>query len=399
MTRKLIILIAVYVVAITAYAMMRPTPMDWTESFDRNDRIPFGTYVMFNELESILRPTSLEVSSLPIYNEINREQAADGTRLYICPAFILDDLDTWELLSWVETGNTAFISANGFSDLLLEELEVEMNLELMDTFSVEQIVQSSNRGVELTFVPETQWDLPSAICHVSFTIEDSVLTQGVTGLGEYSNGNLNFVRAEYGEGAIYMHTLPHTFTNYLLLDSMRGAAGYSAAVLSHLNEGEHIVWDDYYATGGLSNRNPFQVMGQYRGFRWSYWIVIVTVLLFVIFTARRKQRAIPLIEPRRNTSLDFIRTIGDLYFQRGSHGDLAMKKIAYYHTFVKTNYRTELTDYSQDEATQLAERSGKQPEVVKALFKTIQELNKAENINREMLIDLQRQFDLYYERK
>ena len=52
--------------------------------------------------------------------------------------------------------------------------------------------------------------------------------------------------------------------------------------------------------------------------------------LTVFVYARRRQRAIPELEPVKNTSKEFAETIGRLYFFKGDHTDLAKKMCLYF---------------------------------------------------------------------
>ena len=50
----------------------------------------------------------------------------------------------------------------------------------------------------------------------------------------------------------------------------------------------------------------------------------------MIFNAKRRQRVVPIINPLPNTTLDFTKTIGNLYYQEGNHQNIVDKKIIYF---------------------------------------------------------------------
>jgi hypothetical protein len=60
------------------------------------------------------------------------------------------------------------------------------------------------------------------------------------------------------------------------------------------------------------------------------------VLVFILFNAKRRQRVVPIIEPLKNTSVDFIRSIGNLYMQEGDFHDMMAKKSQYFLSKVRT---------------------------------------------------------------
>ena len=56
-------------------------------------------------------------------------------------------------------------------------------------------------------------------------------------------------------------------------------------------------------------------------------IALLSIILFIFFNAKRRQRIIPIIEPLVNSTVDFTKTIGNLYFQQNNNADLINKKI------------------------------------------------------------------------
>jgi hypothetical protein len=49
----------------------------------------------------------------------------------------------------------------------------------------------------------------------------------------------------------------------------------------------------------------------------------------MVFTARRRQRAIPVMVAPENRNLEFVKLIGSLYWQEHNHADLIKKKLNY----------------------------------------------------------------------
>ena len=60
--------------------------------------------------------------------------------------------------------------------------------------------------------------------------------------------------------------------------------------------------------------------------------------MFVIFNIRRTQRIIKIIPKPINSTVDFARTIGNLYFQKGSIRDIMDKKIIYLLERIRSEY-------------------------------------------------------------
>lgn len=62
----LLLLFAAYV----ALEYNRPKPIDWTPTLVNKDRIPYGTYVLYDQLSRLLGTDSVATSRLPIYNQL-----------------------------------------------------------------------------------------------------------------------------------------------------------------------------------------------------------------------------------------------------------------------------------------------------------------------------------------
>ncbi|MEL7161598.1 MAG: hypothetical protein AAFN92_12640, partial [Bacteroidota bacterium] len=60
----------------------------------------------------------------------------------------------------------------------------------------------------------------------------------------------------------------------------------------------------------------------------AWYLLVVTALLYVIFRGKRRQRVIPRIHRRNNSSKRFIDTLSRLVYQKGNHGALARQELA-----------------------------------------------------------------------
>jgi hypothetical protein len=122
--------------------------------------------------------------------------------------------------------------------------------------------------------------------------------------------------------------------------------------------------------------------------RWAYYLAILSILLFMIFEAKRKQRIIPIIKPLANTTLEFISTIANLYLQKKDYKNIAEKKIVYFLDSIKTNYLLDLFHPSESLINALARKSGNEEEKVVALFKQIESIQNKTSITESELLTL-----------
>src|SRR5690606_3172074 len=138
-------------------------------------------------------------------------------------------------------------------------------------------------------------------------------TRSITPLGYQEDGGVNFIRIAAGNGNLYLHSNPLVFTNYFLTNEENVA--YASAVFSHLR-GKGIVWDEYSKIPFAGNNNaynsPLYYILQQPSLKYAWWLLLLTVLLYVVFAARRTQRVIPVIDPKTNSSLEFVNLISSL---------------------------------------------------------------------------------------
>ena len=114
--------------------------------------------------------------------------------------------------------------------------------------------------------------------------------------------------------------------------------------------------------------------------------MIVGLLLFIIFKAKREQRIIPIIKPLENSSVEFAKTVGSLYHQHRDYNNLNDKKITYFLTYIRNRYYVNTTVLDEKLITQLSAKAGKSKEETKILIEFILSLkNKPTHTEQDSL--------------
>ena len=83
--------------------------------------------------------------------------------------------------------------------------------------------------------------------------------------------------------------------------------------------------------------------------RWAIHAAIIGVLLYFVFTARRRQRVIPVVTPPENRSLEFVHLIGSLYHQRHDNTGLVRKKFLYFSETLRREIMADIGNKENDE--------------------------------------------------
>ena len=374
------VILVIYLIA----QYYRPKPVDWTASYLKEDKIPFGLYVLHEELDVLFPKTVVHVARKPVYNTLKSAGYKHAAYLLIAGSVKLDQLDYQELTKFMQQGNSVFIAAADLGRTLKDTL----GLDVYGTFyegktglNFENPALKSKRPYLFT----------KGIGDAYFSKIDSARA---TVLGRNMAGEINFVRYDYGKGALYVMPNPQVFSNYCLLG--KPGADYAAKALSYLPKGNMLIWDEYSTKGSIENSSVLRVIFKHDALRWAYYLSLFSLLAFVLFEMKRRQRIIPLLEPLQNSSLEFVKLIGKLYYQRRDNRDIAQKKISYFMDFLRSRYRLKLTTADLAMQEELIHKSGVPQETVNGLFSVIRNIDKEYQVSDELLILLNQLIEKFY---
>ena len=116
---------------------------------------------------------------------------------------------------------------------------------------------------------------------------------------------------------------------------------------------------------------------------YAWKIAIISLLFFMFFNAKRKQRVIPIVEPLKNTTVDFTKTIGNLYYHEGNHHDIISKKIKFFLEKIRNEYLIDTFDLNESFINRLHQKTGKNKVEIEAVIHLIKkyrnQLDSSEN--------------------
>lgn len=385
--KYLVVLLCCLMLAL-AVQVLTPEPLDWSMSFSRHDRIPFGSLIVFEVLPQILPSRRLAVAQMPVYNTLaNASARRDSMRanyLFINHVFAPDELDARALLRFVAEGNSVFVAANIFGGALADTLKLKT-----DT----HFIWEDSLGLNFD---HAQLRAPNDYYYARQTVNyyfSNFDTARTTLLGRDSRGGTNFIRLRFGQGDFLLHAFPFAFTNYYML--FRDNHEYAARALSCLPVRD-TFWDEYYKTGKAQIRTPLRYVLSQEPLRWAYYLSVAGMLLFVVFQGKRRQRVIPLRATKTNTSLEFVETVGRLYFQTGDHKKLAHKKIAFFLEYLRSRFYLNTDNRDEEFVRRVAEKSGIAVEALRATFVQIQNLQAQPRVSEADLLGLNRALENFY---
>ncbi len=368
----------------------KPKALNWRDSYSAADKIPLGCYVLFEELKD-LSGNTLETSTKSLYEKLKEIPDSTETTLLLINNYISIETEGAEsLLEFVEQGNSVFISANYFYGILADTLNIEFDRNYEGFLKSPSFSTFSNKK------------LSKNDAFFSDVIENNYITSIDTlnsvVLGHYWDedkdfSEVNFVKTNLGDngGAFYIHSNPFAFTNYHMLD---GKTDYVATVLSYLPK-SNLIWDNYYKSGRKIVTSPLRFILTNSALRWAFYISLLSLILFVIFKGKRTQRIIPVVEPLKNATVDFTRTIGDLYFQHGDFTNIIHKKITYFLEHIRSHYYLETHEFNERFIQNLTVKSGNPLSETKSLIDYITYLKSKTSHSEKELVELNKKIEQF----
>ena len=381
----------------------------WFESYRANNKQPYGTFFMQEMLASYRPGEDFIMNKEPLrilLGDIKEQGSTDY--VFVGQNMFLDPESKAALVSFMEGGGDVFIATLTPPEELLgsvydRECDTPVLFEDNHADSVrlnffhEKLRLPAGLEYRFRFGATDQkyyWNYfdPNIFC-------DS--TQSIVPLGYQDDFHVNFIRIPAGKGNLYLHSNPLVFTNYFL--TVQEKVSYASAVFSHLN-GKDIIWDEYSKIPFIGNNNvynsPLYYVLQQPSLKYAWWLLLLTVVLYVLFAAKRKQRVIPVRDPKTNTSLEFVNLISRLHYKNGNHLDMAHKKMKYFLYFVRSKYGIHAEKFKEGNIRRLAEKSSVTFGEVESIFLQYHLIEDRfrNNIEANRLVDLYDAIDNFYKR-
>lgn len=387
--RKYIVYVSLAIGAFLVLRLLSPRQRDWRVTYAPDDKNPYGAYAL-NELMRDIFPVKDVSHSFKTIYEL-ADSLREGTTLFVlADGFSPGTEDAEALLKHVEKGADAFISAKYFYGIFADTLK----LESYDAFFKFGGVQDSStlHFVSSAFDTTRRYVYRKNNTNNYFSHFDTTRT---TAIAANAYNVPVTLRMRWGRGNFYLNATPMMFTNYYLLSGDNHA--FISSTLSYLS-GSPVKWIQYYQRGRQEISTPLRFILGNEPLRWAYYMALFSILAFMIFEMKRRQRIIPVIRPLRNSTLDFVATIGDLYYQKSNHKTIADKKINYFLESLRTKHGLSATEFNEAFAAALAKKTDFAIEHCRRLIELITRIRQAKEVSSEQLIELSHILELYYSR-
>ncbi|GAA0728990.1 DUF4350 domain-containing protein [Aquimarina litoralis] len=386
-SRNILILFGLAFLTIIIIEVARPKPINWNSSYISSDKIPFGCYIAFEELKTYNEQSEVNLINKNPYDFLSNDSYQENSAyLFVNSDINLDKRSYEKLIEFVRSGNKVFLAGTSFGKVFKDSLNIETNIDYQLTE-----VEITPSLFSNSFKNSDSIKFKKKIYKTVFESFDTLKTKA---LGYYKNDlepldQINFIEISEGNGKLYLSTLPEAFSNYYMLTDN---AHYTAALISFL-ETKTFYWDDYIKSGRKVIESPMRFVLNQVPLRWAYYLLILGVLIFILFRGKREQRIIPVIKPLENTSVEFTKTIGDLYFQHKDYSNIIAQKITYFLEKIRSKFYIDTNKLDNDFIHRLAIKSNKSKDETKELIDYINSLRNRTLHNEGDVVELNKKIE------
>ncbi len=371
-------------------------------TLNTKDKIPFGTNVSYSLLSKLFPTAKVSVNkdepgSWKKLDEDTNKQVLIIVAKNFAPTE--DELDY--IIGFAQKGNYVFISAINYNSLAGEVFKIRQEFNNDYPF----ILNNDVTGIDSFFVKfdsstfhqPLSFSCPGYSYDNSFTEYDSSFTYP---LGYSMKGSPNLLAMHTIDGTIYLHSAPLTFSNLFVL--YKNNYKYLEQIASLVPvKPTQVVWDEYYLYSRKRNDTKpeglLSIMLAYPNFKWAFWITLIVLGIYVITESKRKQRQIPEYKKPANEHMEFIYTVGKLYFEKGDHLNLAAKMTQFFLEHIRSKYKISTAYINADFSTVLSMKTGITKEEADSIVHYIQQTQMG-SINQDDLQHFYNHLENFYKK-
>lgn len=321
----------------------------------------------------------------PVYNVINDHDFKHGTYIIITDKLNLTEYDYGKLTYFLKQGNDVFIAASDFGSYVEKKLNIATDRQYADKnpTSIRFVNQHLDSAKTYTFSK-----------HIGEEYFSEIDTDKAVILGKNSNNRIAYIKYNFGSGALYLHTNPLLFSNYSMLQTQ--GAEYVANALSYVKDDHNLIWDEFYTQGRDGEESLLRVFLRNSALQWSYYISFFSLIIFVVYEAKRRQRIIPVIDPLSNSTLDFVNVVGQVYYEQRNNSNIAQKQATYFLEHIRNKYYLKTSLLNEELVESLSQKTGIEPDFLKQIFNQVTIIRSGINISDNDLISFNKNVEQFY---
>lgn len=361
----------------------KPNQINWDPTLYYNHKIPFGTYITYNQLNQLFPGAKVVKTNSSIYHTFHNPAFVPGSYLIISKEADINRTDFGELVKYLKAGNSVFISSFNFKGFLADTLKIRIGYEykkgnanlVFANSKLKQIVYKFDRDVSNQYFSDFD-------------------TAKATVIGKNVYDHSTFLNFKFGKGNLLLCANPGIFTNYSLL--LNNGSAYAAKTLSYLPVTKVVYWDEFQNGDIPADQSPLRVFFGNPNLQWAYYISLFGLIIYVLYEIKRRQRIIPIIKPLTNSTLEFVTTVGQVYYEKRNNTNIAHKKILYLLTYLRDEYYIKTNNIDQEFIETLVAKLGVEQVLATELVSKIHQLDQIPYVSDRELIALNQLIEKFY---
>lgn len=374
----------VLIILLLAFINLQPKEksINWTPTFSHLDKNPFGTYVLYNELKEWIPGNEiLALNDTQFYNDLNPNTDSifalhinrPANIIIINPDLDIYSFETEKLIDLVIGGHTIFISSRSFPSEFFNTL----NADLDATFNLikDSVHIQTNTNTSLIYPKGS----------IMYTFADAYQQYDKYSYVQnaYESSDPNSIKLNFGQGSLILHSFPYAFTNYYVLNDNPEYKEYVQDVINMFPK-QRTFWipaNSRTSKEVRNNQGYLSIIRQIPPLFSAWKLLIIGLLIYVLFKAKRIQRSIPIIPTLKNESKAYIQVISNLYFQEKDYLTLVHKKMVFFYDNLRSDFHIDNYYFLNSEV--IAHKTQSSNSDVKELLKLINKCKQQEAFTQE----------------
>lgn len=362
-------------------------------TFDRDNDNPYDLSVTFNNLPLLFDHPTVTINRKGPAEWFDSDSSADGKAIFfvITKHFSPDESEMRYLMNFVKQGNQVFISTPFLNRVAKDYFGIDEYYDAFLRDSGKALIKSPPFSNDTAFL-NTGLDAKSYFSDVD--------SAHYYVLGRNEDSDITFIKVNAGKGSFYFQSNPMLFGNYFLL--YRNNINYLEKAASLMPQQQNkIIWDEYYKYKTTRDENttpasPFNVLLGIGAFKWAFVLAAILLGLYILLNVKLLQRIIPVWEKPKNDTLDFTKTIGRLYFNKGDNTNLAKKMATYLLEFIRNKYFISTANLNEEFIKNLSNKAGYSEEDTKELTGHLVYIQAGNKVSEELLGTIYQSFSKFY---
>ena len=355
MTKKNTIIGAIVVIVALLLFSNRTNNVDWFPSYAHEGKRPLDTKVFFEQLPYWFKNQKISTLYTTFYEyeqeHISEKYSKSEPQNYICITgnYSIDKPSFESLLNFIGNGNNALIVAHTFPNFVKDSLKFELDYN-------EVKLKEAKKAAYLTHLNDSLYYTQKHPYGEAFITDSTNVAPLGYSFSEFCESKTNFISIPYKKGVFYIHTIPELFTNYQILAAEQSF--YIDNVVSFLPE-HPVLFEKMIKIDPDLDKGSLSFILSKPSLKWAFYLALLSILLFMLFNAKRRQRIIPKIEPLKNTTTAFVQTVSTLHLEAEDYNGIIQKNIIFFLEHIRAKYHLPTDNLNAEFIKKLSQKSGK----------------------------------------